>query len=218
MDFLRSKEATVILLLTAMTYTSAIAFEYGYAWVFKYPVELIYVDANSLFKSLIHILIYITLMVLTFFTPYPEKKEMLKDIISAFLTIAAMTIIVSIVTDDSKMRDILLIISITGAISYLLRFVFSKRKESKTYMIWSYILPSLALILFSFLIGMYQASVETEFFEFDKKNEKYAIIRIYNDKLIAKKINVETKDFYNETILFSLNELKEVEFIKVKKL
>ncbi|EPL4465534.1 hypothetical protein MC862_001642 [Proteus mirabilis] len=217
MDFLKKKEAIIILFLTAMTYTSAISFEYGYAYVFEYPIELIYVDSNSLFKSLIYILVYITLIVITFFTPYPKNNGIIKDIILVIVTTSFMLGLAIPISNDSKLPDIVSIISIAGLVSLIMRIVFSKRNENKSYLIWSFLLPPISLISLSFFIGMYQATVETEFFEFEIENKKYAVIRIYNNKLIAKKIDMETLNLNKETVFFSLDELKGTEFLKFRK-
>ncbi|WP_273804851.1 hypothetical protein [Providencia rettgeri] len=217
MDFLKSKEATVILLLTAITYTSAIAFEYGYAWIFKYPAELIYVDSNALLKSLIYIFYYITLVTITFYTPYPKSRSVIKNIISIIFTSALMYILLVLILKQIETLAYILIASMIGISTLITNVIYLKRNKNKSYLIWSFILPFIFVTLFSFIIGLHQASTEENFYNFEIKNEKYAVIRIYNNKLIAKKINFDRNSPYDETAIFNLDELKELVLFKIKK-
>lgn len=152
MDFLKTKEAFLILLLTIGTYTSAISFEYGYAFTFNYPKELIYVDSNSLFKSLIYIGLYIFFILATFYTPYPDKNDsIVRTTIRSSISIIAASGVIYILTGDSKLLNTFIIVTIIGLITALIRWLYRKKENGNYYVVWSSAISMISLVLFSFI-------------------------------------------------------------------
>ncbi len=158
-NFIKSKEALLILLITVLSYMSAISFEYGYAYHFDYPMEFITLDSKFLFVGLLYLFFNITCVMLMFFTPWPENRE--KAIKLTTVTVFIMIIfIVQSYRHGSKYCGFFVLTLSIATVTYLISRIVKNHKRNPSYLIWSATLPLIAIMTFSFLIGLQQAALK----------------------------------------------------------
>ncbi|ENE4907677.1 hypothetical protein ACR70V_17180 [Klebsiella pneumoniae] len=189
-NFIKSKEALLILLITVLSYMSAISFEYGYAYHFDYPMEFITLDSKFLFVGLLYLFFNITCVMLMFFTPWPENRE--KAIKLTTVTVFIMIIfIVQSYRHGSKYCGFFVLTLSIATVTYLISRIVKNHKRNPSYLIWSATLPLIAIMTFSFLIGLQQAALKKEFNYFHDQFKDYVIIRLYDGNLIAKEVDIK---------------------------
>lgn len=189
-NLIKSKEALLILLITVLSYMSAISFEYGYAYHFDYPMEFITLDSKFLFVGLLFLFFNMTCVMLMFFTPWPENKE--KAIKFTIFTVLVMIVfIVQSYRYNSKYFGFFILTLSIATVTYVIYRIVKNHKRNPGYFIWSAILPLIAIMTFSFLIGLQQASLKKEFDYFHDQLKDYVIIRLYDGNIIAKEVDIK---------------------------
>ncbi|HCB3514545.1 TPA: hypothetical protein MYV44_005643, partial [Klebsiella pneumoniae] len=78
-----------------------------------------------------------------------------------------------------------------ATVTYLISRIVKNHKRNPSYLIWSATLPLIAIMTFSFLIGLQQAALKKEFNYFHDQFKDYVIIRLYDGNLIAKEVDIK---------------------------
>lgn len=198
-DFIKSKEALLILAITVLSYMSAISFEYGYAYHFDYPIEFITLDSKFLFVGMSYLFFNIICVMLMFFTPWPESKVKAVKVTAVTVFIMIVFIVQSYRHKTEYGGFFVLSLSI-ATVTYIIYKIVKNHKRNPSYLIWSATLPLIAIMTFSFLIGLQQASLKKEFSYFHDQSKDYVIIRLYDGNLVAKEVNIKERKLGSEIL------------------
>ncbi|HGT6077754.1 TPA: hypothetical protein ACM4HC_003919, partial [Escherichia coli] len=87
-----------------------------------------------------------------------------------------------------------------ATVTYIIYKIVKNHKRNPSYLIWSATLPLIAIMTFSFLIGLQQASLKKEFSYFHDQSKDYVIIRLYDGNLVAKEVNIKERKLGSEIL------------------
>lgn len=199
-NFLKNKEALLILVLTVLCYISATSFEYGYAYYFGYPVEVIALDSKSLFVGLSYLFLNAIYVMLIFFTPWPSTKEKTIKLTSISWIIMIIFTIQAYRHHSQYLSFFIITLSIIITTTYVVFKIVKNYNKNTGYLIWTIITPTITIAIFSFFIGLQIASLKTDFNFFHDNETDYVILRVYDGNVVAKSVDINKKTLGEEVL------------------
>lgn len=203
-DLIKKSEALTVAILTASCYVTAYLFECGYNNFFSIPNELISISVGEIISTTISLFVASVIAFFGCTFPYVVitrhfgyyKITVIASLIASFITFILLNIfLISGITRETLIKASLAWIIIT----LVMFFCYNDNDDNNFSMAYPTISKihdvsgsifwlGLAYIIFVSSCGTYIARQKTIFHTFTSDNTKYAIINIYGDNFIAKKL------------------------------
>lgn len=213
-----------VIILTILGYCVALMFERGYAKIFNYPFSMITVDIKSLFIAILSVFVFVFVLLLPAILLFKcmLKFNTIVRYIIMFVSFLLLGYIIHFSSWGGTLFGVILIllVSIVGmscCTDYLLKSLTEPNAPENTsiesyinYFLNYKIVSFISFYIFVFVwvmavglsVGRFYAQNINDFFTFQKDNNKYAIIKQYDNTLITAKIidnKLESKVTYFTT-------------------
>lgn len=228
LSYLRKSDGLTVALLTASCYVAAYFFEVGYARHVGIPVEIISISLGNIVSTSIFLFFATVIAFFACTFPYIIIARNFGKHKIAVLSSFVLSLVIFALLNIYLLGELTKGIIIKAICSWLfLTFVFyllindgNKTVDSeKPKPLFNKIYDITGLIFWLFFpcaffimnCGIYSATQQTSFDTFVLKKDEYAILRIYGDNIVTKKII--NKKMSNGIYIFKTDDFKEVQIL-----
>lgn len=230
-NYFKKNDGLTVALLTASCYVAAYFFEAGYARYAGIPIELISISLGNIVSTSIFLFFATVVVYIVCTSPYIIITRKFGNyklaIVSSFIfSLVIFSLINIYLVGELTQGVIIKALCAWIILTFLFYFIINEKKdtipsasEKPLYekindVTGKFFWLSIPCVFFILNCGTYSARLQDSFDTFTLKNNKYAILKIYGENIIAKRIVDKNKS--NGIYIFKTDDFKDVEIIKQK--